>query len=229
MRKLPSLATAAVLAASLCGAESAMAGTFNYSGNFTQDSDVQFFTFTLSGPTSSLLISTTSYAGSGGFFPLISLWDSAGVNMGSPPGVTNGILNGTPGDLSWDYDLSYLTAGPHTFYLALFVNPNVPDGNGGDLPGGTPTSSIFHFNDLGVNEFTGDLFCSGPHPGSFYILGGIDCEQRTGAWALGITSNDATFASPWPVPSGAAPEPATLALALAGLAGFAPFARRRAA
>lgn len=228
MKKLPSLAMAATLAASLFNAHPAMAGTFNFSGTFAQDSDIQFFTFTLSGPTSSLLISTSSFANDNGFFPLISLWNSSGINMGNPPGVTTGIANGTPGDLSWDYDLSGLALGSHTFYLGLYVNPNVPDGNGGDLPGGVPDSSIFHYNDLGVDEFTGDNYCSGSHSGSFYILTPTDCAQRSGAWALSITSTQATSASPWPVPSGTAPEPASLGLALAGLLGFAPFVRRRA-
>ena len=220
MRKFPSLATAAVLAASLCGAESTMAGTFNFSGTFTQDTDVQFFSFALNSA-SHVSISTSSYA-SGGFFPQVMLWDGAGVNAGVPSGFS---FPTPSSDYTMDYDFTGYSPIPATFYMAVVVfdrglNPTYPGGGStplGDLPGGLPDASIFDPGFSTSVRFGCDV-------GNFWD-GGL-CNARNGSWALEISGADVTAASLYPPPS-AVPEPASLALF--SLAGLIPLMRRRLA
>lgn len=217
---LPRYSGAALaLSLSILGSQAALATSFG--GHFTQDEDVQFFSFTLGSP-GHVTLSTASYT-SGGFLPFVYLWDSTGMSLGGyEPGYTAGSI----GDVNWDVDLSYPSA-VGSYYVALSVGTNRP--TVADLPAGTPTASIFQY--FGQGNFTGLVattgWCTTDHTDGFYAPGSTDCVKRNDAWALDITG--AASASLYPAaPVGGVPEPASLALALAGLAGFAPATRRPA-
>ena len=208
------------------GTQSATAGLFNFSGNFSQDDSVQFFTFTLTSP-SMVEIDTTSYA-LGGFIPVLSLWNSAGVYMSSQAGASSG------SDVLRTVDLTYTTPDPTgIYYLALTENPNIPTGF--DLPGGIPNASAFVNNGLG--NYTGlgaTNNCSPDLSGGFYQVDPnpasiTGCLQRTNAWSLTISGAGVSNAGLYPATPSTAPEPAALMLTLVGLAGMAGFTRRRSA
>ena len=213
------------------GTQSATAGSFNFSGNLSQDDSVQFFSFTLSSP-SIIQIDTTSYVG-GGFTPVLSLWDSTGLSFGS--------VAGNASDALWTVDLSYSTPNPiGVYYLGLSENPNVAGGqNISFLPGGIPNTSIFSMNGLGdytglavtgncFSDQSGGFYQTDPNPAST-----TGCLQRTSAFSLNISGTGINAASLYPAPalppSTSVPEPAVLALTLAGLTGMAGFTRRRPA
>ncbi|MDD5271932.1 MAG: DVUA0089 family protein [Methylovulum sp.] len=76
--------TALKLALLLLSSQSALAADFSFTGNFTQDSDVQLFNFSLAADSSSLIIDTLSLNGgvnaagttiaSGGFDPYLAIF-----------------------------------------------------------------------------------------------------------------------------------------------------------
>lgn len=192
----------------LLGVQPALAIPF--SGMFTQDDDYQFFTFTIASP-AVVTLQTSSYA-AGGFVPYLHVWDSTGLDLGGAEPTNN--------DASYAVDLSAPgTAG--TYYVGLTVANNKATG---DFPGGssTPTPAVFDHDGLG--NFTGDFANGyGCGPGPFWTS---SCDQRLGNWALEIIEADSASLWPADLPN-PAPEPATLALGLAGAAAFAPHIRRR--
>lgn len=210
MSKLPFLSIATLLIYTALGTSSALAAPIQFSGDFAQDDDYQFFTFTTTA-SGTVSLATTSYGGAqNGFVPYLHVWDSIGMDLGGNEPTNDNAV--------YSLDLSAPgTAG--TYYVGLTVANNKAIG---DFPGGTPTPTVFDQN--GVGNFTYTNFsCAGLGPdGPFY---GQDCGQHTGHWTLNVSGAIVSAASLWPAAS--VPEPASLTLALAGAAAFAPYARRR--
>jgi len=208
----PALRLAAPLAAAcLLGiVAQPVAAVFLFQGFLAEDDGVQFFRFELTTP-SQVSFSTSSFA-AGGLLPVLSFWDGSGVFGGALVGGGGG----PPDDVYFNIDLT--GASPGNYWLALSQYPNVTSD---DLPGGLPTTSIFSY--AGQGNFTGGLYCSGPYSGGFFIPGVLDCEQRTGNWALSIDGPGVSAAGLYPQN---APVPATALLILAGLGALAGHRRR---
>lgn len=199
------------LALLIFGTEAATAGSFSFTGNFNQDDDVKFFTFSIAAPATTTLQTLSFFGGvnaagdtitGGGFVPFLHLWDSAGTDLGG--------VEPSTGDAVYTTLLN--SAG--SYIVALTENANKAIG---DLPGGVLDPN--QFDHFGQGNFTGSEF-NPPSTGPFFAPDG---SQRTSNWALDIKFVDSAQAA------GAVPEPGTLVLAAAGMAAFRPFARRRQA
>jgi hypothetical protein len=153
----------------------AQAESYNFHGNFSQDDNVQFFTFSVTAP-SEVALDTLSYA-KGGFLPVLSLWDNAGVSMGEYYPLTGFA------DVNTTVDF---TAGSYT--LALTEYNNLPLG---DLPNGILDPS--QFSQYGNGNFTGPEFSYTPNlPGAFIAPDGT---QLTSAWEINLSSTTSTLSS----------------------------------
>ena len=156
----------------------AHAATLNYSGTFSHDDST--FVVSLSPSTAQNYTFTTTSFATGGFVPALTLFNASGGNPLAFAGT------GTS-----DVSISQLL-GPGSYVLYLTQDPNI---FGSDLASGT----LF----AGSPTFTGDL-CTG---GMFLDTFNAPCTQRTGSYALTVTSNVA-----------ATPEPATWLLVLTPVA-----------
>lgn len=208
----------------LLGAQSASATSLN--GTFVHDNDLQFFTFTLSSATNTSIASSSF--GFGGFVPWLAIWDATGQFV---------VSDATSGSADASISQSF-SAG--TYYGALFVSNN--SFNGPDMPGAGPATNFADVYDparFSHNGFqdTDDQFLfnqfnasCGPGVTGYFVYDIGGCANRSGDWALDITASAPTALSGvglYPASASTVPEPGTLALALAGLAGFASSARRR--
>lgn len=168
-RSLPHIAACAIGLASFSFAH---ADSFSASGTFTTDDQVYEYDFS-STTAQNYSFTTTSYA-SGGFVPLLTLFSGAGDFLAASsegPGPTT--------------DASLMdTLSPGNYILTLTEFPNVANGNYADgfLFAGDPT-------------ITGDS-CSMPGT-SFVDDTSTACTQRTGNYALNVTSSPTPEPSSW--------------------------------
>ncbi len=198
------------------GPQSAMALTLPFNGNFTHDNDIQFFTFTL-GSASHIDINTSSFGTvvSGGFVPWLRVWDAAGNGQGSP-------AQAIPDSGNAQFSFDSIAGG--SYIGAVFAWHNYPPQ---DFATAFDPAEFWHSGAVDTNPgYLAEESGCPSTPGNFVFDLGFGCSNRTGNWAFTIVGPDLTSASLYPDTSGV-PEPASLALVLAGLAGFAPFARRR--
>lgn len=181
------------------------AATVSFTGSFTQDSQINLYTFSVPS-TSTVTLLTYSYGGGtngqgqvisrGGFEPTISLFSPAGTLLtvsgpnGSCPPQTTDSVSGICGDA---YVQQSLTAGIYTAALTEFFNV----ANGPSLANG--------FLQQGTGNFTGPS-CSVPG-GSF-----LDetCGQRTSNFAIDFVN----VQSAAPATASAVPEPGSFWLIL---------------
>jgi len=175
----------------------ANASTISYSGTLSGDDQVQLYTYTLS-QASPVMFETNSYA-SGGFVPVLSLFNSMGVEIGSDgadntcySGMTANAATGICNDALLSENLA---AGSYTLAITEFFNVPV----GPNLSNG--------FLEQGQGNFTGSTCGT---TGAFYETDIAPCVQRTDAYSVNIT---------------ATPEPATFWLGSVLVAAF--FVTRR--
>jgi hypothetical protein len=185
------------------------ATVFNFSGTFTTDDFVQGFHYTVQN-TGQVEVFTTSFA-TGGFAPILSLFDDAGnlqfYNVGSQ---TNDCANNGTDPATgacWDARLSWNSLAGTQYLIALTEDDNLPKG---------PTL-LDGFFEQGNGNFTAAPPFNIPVPGGSFLLTGP--VQRTGDWAVTIQAADPTLSA------SQIPEPSTAALFLTG-AGLVAFWRR---
>ncbi|MFZ2448980.1 MAG: DVUA0089 family protein [Methylovulum miyakonense] len=185
--------TAFKLVLLLFGSQSVMAANFSFTGNFTYDSDIQFFDFSIAADSPAVLIHTFSLNGGvnadgtpiagGGFDPYLALFNKADGAWVYSTETKN------------DADEAVITANPllaGDYILALTQFDNI---RAGDF-----LSDGFAYA-LGLTTF-------GVTPFTAYSGGG------SGHWAVDISNVDAASAS------SSVPAPATLTLTLIGLIGL---------
>lgn len=203
-------------------AVSAFADNFSFTGSFTQDDQVQAFSFSV-GATSNVTLETLSYAGGvnaagqtiaeGGFDPILALFDSTGAEVGQNDDGGASVPADSVTGQHYDtfLNIGTLTAGNYTVTIQEYDNfangPNLSDG----------------FSRTGQGNFTSAAF-GGNGPGGFYDVTGT---QRDNQWAFDILGvNSATTITP-PTPS-ATPEPGSILLLASGAAGLFLMKRRQA-
>lgn len=218
------------------------AANFSFTGTFTHDTDLQFFTFTLANPTPGVTLRTWSYAGganaagqvipNGGFEPYLNLYLSDGSQMNpGPSGPCGGLgalladpITGACGDVYYPTTASFpggiWAAGNYIAVLSTFANFGI-----GNLPDGFFAEQVLGFTPPA--NFT----CMEGSPGyqgspptvptdQAFCDEFVPGVQRTGFWALDILNVDSATG-----PVAAVFEPNTLALGL--LAGGLLIAGRR--
>lgn len=195
--------TARILALLLLGSPPVMATSFSFTGNFTNDADVQFFNFAIAADSTTVSINTLSRNGGtngagnviadGGFNPYFALFTQAD---GAWVFDTNSKLLGDEADI---FSYGTLLAGNYLLALTQFDNVaaglNLSDGFAADL--GLAT--------FGLTPFTAN--------------GG----GGSGHWAVDIRDVDTAGLATVSVP-----EPLTLNLLLIGMIGLAAITRRKA-
>ncbi|HZT30485.1 MAG TPA: DVUA0089 family protein [Bryobacteraceae bacterium] len=188
--------------------------SFSYTGLFTQDDNIQLFSFAI-GATAAVTIQTWSFAGgtnaastvipAGGFAPVLSLFDGTGNVLATDKNDNSGTCgprNVDPASgFCWDAYLNpTLSAGKYT--VALTEDDNVPIG---------PTFGD-GFSEQGNGNFTGPLFLGPVGDGKSFIL--ADGEQRTPGWAVDIVGVDTASQIPEPAPAWLCAAGLVVALAL---------------
>jgi hypothetical protein len=195
----------------------ASAADFSFTGNFTQDDNVQLFTFAVGAP-STVTLRTLSYAGGtnaagqaiarGGFDPILALFDSTGAR----------INQNDDGDSS-EVPVDSVTGQYYDTYLQSMLNP------------GTYTVSVMQYDNFagdnlsdpfdraGEGNFTAGFGCQDNQP-AFNDVSGVAGCGRDSHWAFDILGVESAAQG--------VPEPTSWALMIAGfgLAGFALRSRR---
>jgi hypothetical protein len=216
----------------------AWASNISFTGSFTHDTDLQYFTFTLAHPTTGVALRTWSYAGgtnaaghvipTGGFEPVLNLYMADGTQMN--PGISGPCTIPPTGNPVAD-----LLPDPTSGACADVYYPTTLSFPAGTWMPGTYTVVLSTFANQGVGNLSDGFFANVvlglPNPSNFTCQVGspgvqgnpptvpVDqpfCDewgnntQRTGAWALDFYNVDSASAL-------GVPEPNTLPLMLAGL------------
>lgn len=194
----------ALLLVLILAALNLQAASFSFTGNFTQDDNVQLFNFTV-GAQSDVTFRTWSYAGGvnaagatiarGGFDPILAVFASTGLRLG-----TNDDGGGSvPTDLSGqNYDTFFtinLVAGNYTVAVMQYDNFSI----GPNLSNGFVRSGQGNFTPAMVGaSCSATQFCD--------VSGSNAFNERDSHWAFDILNvADA-------VPVDGVPEPSTAAL-----------------
>ena len=198
----------AVLAATMLASSPAFATDFSFTGNFTQDDNVQLFNFTVGAP-SSVTLRTWSYAGGvnaqgqsiarGGFDPILALFDSAGnlISQNDDGGCGN-VSQDLSGQCYDTFLTTLLGAGDYTVAVMQYDNfangPNLSDG----------------FENDGTGNFTSAFSCGAAQTSFRDVSGGSFCG-RDNHWAFDILNVAEAV-----VVGNGVPEPSTWAMMLLG-------------
>ena len=206
---------AAIAAACMLCASVSSAGDFHFTGSLTTDDQLEQFMFSLSSPGTVTAI-TYGYAGgtnvasqvipAGGFDPWLAIFDSSGNLLASVDNGTCGQVGTDPSTgACFDSFISQSFASG-TYTLILSESDNQP----------VDTTLADGYTRTGQGNFTGGEFgCSN---GSFCDANG---DNRTANFAVDILAGGDG--------GGGVPEPATIVLGAAGLAGIIGLRRWRAA
>lgn len=183
------------LAFLLLASQSVMAADFSFTGNFTQDSDVQLFSFSLASDSSSFIIDTLSLnggtnaagasIGAGGFDPYLAIFKES--------------------DGQWFYSTEIKNAGDEAIISGSLLFA------GNYLLALTQTDN-FRAGDYLTDGFAFDLGLTSFSPNPFTTNGG----GGSGQWAVDIKNVSAADT----YPSSPVPAPAALPLTLIGLLGW---------
>ena len=236
----------AVVVPFLLASPFALATNFSFTGTFTHDTDLQYFTFTLANPTPGVALRTWSYAGginaagstipSGGFEPYLNLYMADGTQMN--PGSSGPCTIPPTGNPVVD-----LTRDPTTGACGDVYYPTKESFPAGTWAAGTYIVVLSTFANFGIGNLSDGFFApvvlGQPVPSNFtcqvgspgyqgtpptvgvglpFCDGSSPGVERDGNWALDILNVDSA------TDLGASPEPASLALCLVGGAFF--FAKR---
>jgi hypothetical protein len=235
------LKNVAVLALVLALTPDGRAANFSFTGSFSNDTDLQFFSFTLVNPTPGVTLRTWSYAGgtnaagqlipSGGFEPYLNLYLSDGTQMNPGPAGSCGGPGGLlPDPITGACDVYYPTtmsfpggiwaAGDYIAVLSSFANPGI-----GNLSDGFFAEQVLGFTPpANFTCLEGSPGYQGSPPtvptDQAFCDQNVPGVQRTGFWALDILNVDNATG-----PVAVVFEPNTLALGV--LAGLLLVAGRR--
>lgn len=202
--KITSIAVLVALCASLSPARAA---TMSYTGQFAHDNDVQLINFTV-GALSTVGLRTWSYAGGvnaagqaiarGGFDPIVALFDSAGTFIAGQDDAGCGkVAADAVTRQCWDINFAV------------------------SLAAGNYTASVQQYNNYSIDTNLAHGFYYQGAQYQNFRNGFVDemDVKRTGAWALDILNVNPAVQ--------ALPEPASLGLMGAALAGMMALRRRR--
>jgi hypothetical protein len=200
--------TIALLLALCTCASSAHAATLSYTGEFTYDNEVKLFQFTVD-TLSTVGLRTWSYAGGvnaagetiarGGFDPIVALFNSAGQLIGDQDdGGCSKVAADAVTRQCWDINYSI------------------------DLAPGTYTASLQQYNNYSVSSNLADGFFYQDAQYQNFRNGFVDemDVKRNGSWAIDLLNVSLPAA-------GEVPEPGSIWLVGAALAGLTALRRRK--